>query len=44
MVSSMAAGYLLLSVAILLCGLNFTDIANLADMLILTIVGEEHFL
>ena len=39
MVSSIAADNLLLSVAILLCGLTFTDIANLADMLILTIAG-----
>ena len=39
----MAAGNLLLSVAILLCGLTFTDIANLAEMLILSIVGEEQF-
>ena len=43
MVSSMAAGNLLLSVAIQLCDLTFTDIANLADKLILTIVGEEQF-
>ena len=43
MVSNMAAGNLLLSVAIQLCSLTFTDIANLADMLILTIVGEEQF-
>ena len=43
MVSSMAVGNLLLSVVIQLCGLTFTDIANLADMLILTIVGEEQF-
>ena len=43
MVSSMAAGNLLLSVAIQLCGLTFTDIANLADILIWTIVGEEQF-
>ena len=43
MVSSMAAGNLLLSVTIQLCGLTFTSIANLADMLILTIVGEEQF-
>ena len=39
----MAAGNLLLSVAIQLCVLTFTDIANLADILILTIVGEEKF-
>ena len=39
----MAAGNLLWSVAIQLCGLTFTDIANLADILILTIVVEEHF-
>ena len=43
MVSSIAAGNLLLSVAIQLCGLTFTDIANLADILILTLVGEEQF-
>ena len=39
----MAAGNFLLSVAIQLCGLTFTDIVNLADILILTIVGEEQF-
>ena len=43
MVSSIADGNFLLSVAIQFCGLTFTDIANLADMLILTIVGEEQF-
>ena len=34
MVRGMAAGNLLLSAAILLCGLTFTGIANLADLLI----------
>ena len=33
MVRVMAAGNLLLSAAILLCGLTFTGIANLADLL-----------
>ena len=33
MIKGMAAGNLLLSAAILFCGLTFTGIANLADVL-----------
>ena len=41
MVRSMEAGNLLLSTAILLCGLNFTVIANLADLLNLVMLSER---
>ena len=43
-VKGMAAGNLLLSAAILLCGLNFTGIANLADVFNLAMFGERYFL
>ena len=43
MVRDMAAGNLLLSAAILLCGLTFTGIANLAHLLILAMLGERRF-
>ena len=39
----MAAGNLLLSAAILLCGLTFTGIANLADVFNLAVFGECYF-
>ena len=39
----MAAGNLLLSVAILLCGLTFTEIANLADVLNLAMFSDRRF-
>ena len=37
------AGNLLLSAAILLCGLTFTGIANLADVINLVMFGERYF-
>ena len=43
MVKGMAAGNLLLSAAILLCGLTFTGIANLADLLNLAMLSERRF-
>ena len=43
MVRSMAAGNLLLPAAILLCGLTFTYIANLADMFNLTVFSKRYF-
>ena len=43
MVRGMAAGNLLLSAAILLCGLTFTGIANLADVFNLVMFGERYF-
>ena len=43
MVRGMAAGNLLLSAAILLCGLTFTGIANLAHLLNLAMLGERRF-
>ena len=43
MVRGMAAGNLLLSAAILLCGLTFTGIANLADFLNLAMLSERRF-
>ena len=43
MVRGMAAGNLLLSAAILLCGLTFTSIANLADVLNLAMFSESYF-
>ena len=43
MVRGMAAGNLLLSAAILLCGLTFTGIANLADLLNLAMLSERRF-
>ena len=43
MVKSMAAGNLLLSAAILLCGLTFTGIANLADVFNVVKFGERYF-
>ena len=43
MVRGMAAGNLLLSAAILLCGLTFTGIANLADVLNLAMFSERRF-
>ena len=41
MVRGMAAGNLLLSAAILLCGLTFTGIANLADLLNSAMLSER---
>ena len=41
MVRGMATGNLLLSAAILLCGLTFTGIANLADLLNLAMLSER---
>ena len=43
MVRGMAAGNLLLPVAILLCGLTFTSIANLVDMFNLAVFSERYF-
>ena len=43
MVRGMAAGNLLLSAAILLCGLTFTGIANLADLLNLAMLSQRQF-
>ena len=43
MIKGMAVGNLLLSAAILLCGLTFTGIANLADVLNLVILNERRF-
>ena len=43
MVRHMAAGNLLLPAAILLCGLTFTGIANLADLLNLAMLSERRF-
>ena len=43
MIRDMAAGNLLLSAAILLCGLTFTGIANLADVFNLAVFGECYF-
>ena len=43
MVRGMAAGNLLLSAAILLCGLTFTSIANLADVFNLAVFSERYF-
>ena len=43
MVRGMAAGNLLLSAAILLCGLTFSGIANLADVFNLVMFGERYF-
>ena len=43
MVRCMAAGNLLLPVAILLCGLTFTSIANLVDMFNLAVFSERYF-
>ena len=40
MLRGMAAGNLLLSAAILFCGLTFTSIDNLADVLNLTVFSE----
>ena len=42
-IRGMAAGNLLLSAAVLFCGLTFTGIANLADVFNLTIFGERYF-
>ena len=42
-VRGVATGNLLLSVAILLCGLTFTGIANLADVFNLVMFGERYF-
>ena len=39
----MAAGNLLLPAAILLCGLTFTSIANLADVFNLGVFSERYF-
>ena len=41
MVRGMAAGNLLLSAAILLCGLTFTGIAYLADLVNLAMLSER---
>ena len=41
MVRDMAAGSLLLSAAILFCGLTFTGIASLADLLNLAMLSER---
>ena len=41
MIKGMAAGNLLLSAAILLCGLTFTGIANLADVLNLVVLSKR---
>ena len=41
MVSGMAAGNLLLSAAILLCGLTFIGITNLADLLNLAMLKGD---
>ena len=43
MIRGMAAGNLLLSTAVLFCGLTFTGIANLADVFNLAIFGEQYF-
>ena len=43
MVRGMEAGNLLLSAAIILCGLTFTGIANLADLLNLAMFIERQF-
>ena len=43
MIRGMAAGNLLLSAAILLCGLTFTSIANLADVFNLAVFSERYF-
>ena len=43
MIKGIAAGNLLLSAAILLCGLTFTGIANLADVLNLVMLSERRF-
>ena len=43
MVRGMAAGNQLLSAAILLCGLTFTGIANLANLLNLAMLSERRF-
>ena len=42
-VKGMAAGNLLLSTAILLCGLTFTGVANSADVFNLAMFGERYF-
>ena len=43
MINGIAAGNLLLSAAILLCGLTFTGIANLAGVLNLAMFSERRF-
>ena len=43
MVRCMAAGNMLLPAAILLCGLTFTSIANLADVFNLAVFSERYF-
>ena len=43
MIWGMAAGDLLLSAAVLLCGLTFTGIVNLADVFSLAIFSEWYF-
>ena len=43
MLRGMAAGNLLLSAAILFCGLTFTSIDNLADVLNLAVFSERYF-
>ena len=43
LVKGMAAGNLLLSAAILFCGLTFTSISNLADVFNLAVFGERYF-
>ena len=43
MVKGMAVGNLLLPTAILLCGLTFTSIANLADVFNLAAFSERYF-
>ena len=43
MVRNMAAGYLLLSGTILLCGLTFTSFGNLADVFNLAVFSEIYF-
>ena len=43
LVRGMAAGNLLLFAAILLCGLTFTSIANLADVFHLAVFSERYF-
>ena len=42
-IRGMAVGNWLLSAAVLLCGLTFTGIANLADVFNLAIFGERYF-
>ena len=43
MVRGMAAGNLLLPAAVLLCGLTFISIANLADVFNLAVFSERYF-